>query len=96
MNDLERLLTDDVERLIERVATSLPQDTVGAVRTSMPRLWTRLEEADERLAETRSVLIEEYARWRQELDDIENLWALAAWKTGALDQPVSDARPTAA
>jgi len=96
MNYLERLLADDVERLIDRLATSLPQDTVGAVRTSMPRLWTRIEEADERLAETRGVLIEEYARWRQELDEVENLWALAAWKMGALDQPVSGVRPTAA
>jgi hypothetical protein len=96
MNELERLLTEDVQRLIDRLATSLPPDTVRALRTSMPRLWARIEEADQRLADVRILLVEEYAHWRQELEEVENLWALAAWKTAMTEEPVIDVTRTAA
>jgi hypothetical protein len=96
MNELERLLTADVMRLIDRLATSVPADTIGQVRTSMPRLSSRIEEADQRLAEARNAVLGEYARWRQALDDVENLWALAAWKRAVGDEPASGAIRTAA
>lgn len=96
MNELERLLTNDVTRLIDRLATSLPADTIGQVRTSMPRLSTRLDEADRQLADARNALLEEYARWRQALEDVENLWALAACKTAVVDEAVPGVTRTAA
>jgi hypothetical protein len=96
MNELERLLTDDVARLIDRLATSLPADTISQVRTSLPRLSSRIEEADQRLAEARNAVLEEYARWCEALEDVENLWALAAWKTAVVDEPAGGAIRTAA
>jgi hypothetical protein len=33
------------------------------------------------MAGLRASLLEGYGRWRLALDDVENLWALAAWKS---------------
>jgi hypothetical protein len=32
------------------------------------------------MAVVRAALLDGYGRWRRSLDDLENLWALAAWK----------------
>jgi hypothetical protein len=37
------------------------------------------------LVVVRAALLEGYGRWRRSLDDLENLWALAAWKTAGED-----------
>lgn len=89
MNELERLLTADVERLIDRLAASVPPNTIGRLRTSMPQLSARIEETDQRLAETRRLLSEEYASWREQLAEIEDLWSLATWKTAVADEPLT-------
>jgi hypothetical protein len=89
MNDLERLLTEDVARLIDRIATSIPEGTVGRVRGSIPTLATRINDIDGRLAAARATLLDDYARWRQTLQDAEDIWALAAWRTAIADEPVT-------
>jgi len=33
------------------------------------------------MAGIRASLLESYGRWRRTLEDIENLWALAAWRS---------------
>jgi hypothetical protein len=96
MNDLERLLTEDVTRLIDRLAASIPEGTMERIRGSMPRLAMRINDVDERLATTRMTLLEDYARWRRVLEDAENIWALAAWRTAVADEPATAATRIAA
>ena len=96
MNDLERLLIEDVARLIDRIATSIPEGTTGRIRGSMPTLAARIGDIDERLAAARATLLDDYARWRQTLQDAEDIWALAAWRTAVADEPVAVPVPIAA
>ncbi len=37
------------------------------------------------MATVRATLLDGYGRWRRSLDDLENLWALAAWKAAGED-----------
>jgi hypothetical protein len=48
-----------------------------------------------RLAALQTSMVEDYARWRQILDDLENVWALAAWRSASED-PVDSRRRLAA
>ena len=88
MNDLERLLSEDVARLIDRIATSIPE--------GMPTLATRISDIEQRLAAARMALLDDYARWQQTLRDAEDICALAAWRTAVADEPVTAAVPIAA
>ena len=96
MNDLERLLADDLTRLIDRLASSIPERAVNRIRASMPHVAARIEDVDERLAATRAALLEDYARWRRALEDAENLWAVAAWRTAFGDEAATEATAIAA
>jgi hypothetical protein len=78
MNNVERALADDITRLIDRLATSVPDGTLDA---ALPILRVRLDEVERRLAADQASLMDAYARWRQTLDDLENLWALAGWRS---------------
>jgi hypothetical protein len=80
MNDLERLLNDEVVRLIDRLAASIPEGAAERIHAAMPALAQRIDGTDDRLATIRATLLEDYARWRSALADVENLWAVAAWR----------------
>jgi hypothetical protein len=89
MNDVERVLRADLERFVDRLATSVPEGThAGAVRS-------RIEAAEEQLARAYTALVEDYERWRLTLDDLENIWALAVWRASFAEEPV-EAAPRAA
>jgi hypothetical protein len=88
MNELERLLADDVARLMDRLAASIPEGAVGRIRASMPAVAPRIDDVEQRLAAARTALLEDYARWRQALEDAENIWAVAAWRTAVEAEPV--------
>ena len=96
MNDLERLLTNDITRLIDRLAASTSDGAVAQIRASMPVLATRLNDTDARLAAARTALLGDYARWRQALEDAENMWALAAWRMAVAEEPTAAANRMAA
>ncbi len=83
MNTVERVLADDVTRLMDRLATSIPEGAVEEIRTAAPRLRTRLDQMEAELAAARASLVDGYGRWLRALDDLENLWALAAFRSGA-------------
>jgi hypothetical protein len=88
MNPLDRLLEDELNRLLDRISTSVPGESLAQVTTSIPTLRARLDEADARLAALRGTLLDAYGAWTKALEDLENLWALAAWKR-AEDAPVA-------
>lgn len=95
MNPMERVLTDDLARLLDRLAASIPEDTFAQIRTTMPTLRARLDQVEATLADAHASLREDYGRWACALDDLENMWALAAWRSAA-EQPAETAPRLAA
>jgi hypothetical protein len=94
MNAVERVLQTELIGLLDRLAESLPRDTPTTV-TANATMRVRLDEAETRLAEIRAMLLADYGRWRRGLEDIENLWALASWRSAA-QEPVEQAPALAA
>jgi hypothetical protein len=83
MNTVDRVLFEELTHLMDRLATSVPGGSLAEAATAHPMLRTRLDEADAQLAAARASLLEDYGRWRRALEDVENLWALAAWRRSA-------------
>src|SRR3989338_7394306 len=96
MNTVERVLYDEITRLLDRLAVSVPDTSFDAIRAANPTLRARLEEAEATLAAQRAGLLEGYGRWRRALEDVENLWALAAWRSAATEEPAEPASALAA
>ena len=94
MNPVERLLYDEVTRFIDRLATSVAPGAI--LPTTIPALRGRLDDADADLAAARAAMLESYGRWRRALEDVENLWALAAWRSSAAEDPREQAAALAA
>ena len=80
MNPLDWLLHDEMSRLLDRIATTVPGASLAAATAAHPVLRTRLDETEARLAALRATLLETYGDWGRTLEDLENLWALAAWR----------------
>ena len=85
MNGMERLLVNDVARLIDRLAASMPRGSLERILATTPTFSARLDQMDATLATTYASLLEGYTRWTHALDDLENIWALAAWRASAED-----------
>jgi hypothetical protein len=94
MNPVERLLYDEVTHFIDRLATSVTTD--ATIPTTIPTMRARLDDADAELATARAAMLESYGRWRRALEDVENLWALAAWRSSAAEEPREQAAALAA
>ena len=88
MNSVDRVLYEEVTHLMDRLATSVPAGSLSAA--GHPLLRARLDEADAQLAAARASLLEDYGRWRRALEDVENLWALAAWRSSAAPEEASE------
>jgi hypothetical protein len=80
MNPVDRLLRDEMNRLLDRIATTVPEGSLAAATAGHPSLRSGLDETEAQLAALRATLLETYAAWGKALVDLENLWALAAWK----------------
>jgi hypothetical protein len=87
MNQLEQVLNHDVSRLLERLADTIPGGCLEATAAGNPGLRKRLDEVEAQMATLRASLLEGYGRWRLALEDVENLWALAAWKSAGEEAP---------
>ena len=95
MNPVERLLQEEITHFVDRLASSIP--TEGAPTAAMTAsARKRVDDAEGQLAQARASLMEGYGRWRRALEDIENLWALAAWRSTAAEEPSEHAAPLAA
>jgi hypothetical protein len=94
MNAVEELLYDEVTHFIDRLATSVVPG--ATIPTGIPAMRARLEDAESELATARAAMIESYGRWRRTLEDVENLWALAAWRSTAAEEPREQATALAA
>jgi len=87
MNSVDRVLNEELSHLVDRLASSVPD---GSLDASNPLLRTRLDDADAQLAAARASLLEGYGRWRRALEDVENLWALAAWRRSAAPEEAGE------
>jgi hypothetical protein len=61
-----------------------------------PTLKARLETAETQLTAVRAALLEAYGRWGRALEDLENLWALAAWRSAVAEESSEQASTLAA
>ena len=95
MNPVERLLQQEVTHFVDRLASSVPPDGVTS-HVLTPSVRTRLDEAEAQLAQARASLMEGYGRWRRALEDVENLWAVAAWRSTAAEEASEHPAPLAA
>jgi hypothetical protein len=97
MNSVDRVLYEELTNLVDRLATSVPKGSLAHAAAANPLLRTRLEEADAQLAAARASLLDGYGRWRRALEDVENLWALAAWRrSAAAEEPTEQTSALAA
>jgi hypothetical protein len=90
MNPLDRVLHEELTNLLDRLASSVPEGSLAQAAAGNPLLRTRLDEADAQLAAARASLLEGYGRWQRALEDVENLWALAAWRRSAASEEATE------
>ncbi|HET9926905.1 MAG TPA: hypothetical protein VFS98_22520 [Methylomirabilota bacterium] len=74
MNALERLLQEELNHLVDRIAARAGQETAAGIK---PDLKARVERSEERLTRLRAALLDGYAEWTRAIDECEDLWALA-------------------
>jgi hypothetical protein len=103
MNAVDVVLQDELGRLMDRLAASVPGGCLEAASAGNPRLRSRLDDVEVSLATARAALLEDYGRWRRTLDDLESFWALASWAAApapvgasAAAEPASEAAARAA
>jgi hypothetical protein len=96
MNAVDGLLREEVGRLMDRLAATVPVGSLEATSGANPTLRARLDDMEVSLASARATLLADYGRWRGLLDDLENLWALAAWRSAAPEEPSEYSAPRAA
>ena len=79
MNALERVLQDDLNRLVDRLAA-----VTAECAEHRPSVQAQLDRAETRLSMLRQELVRGYAEWREAVEGCGDLWAMAS--LGA-DQP---------
>lgn len=80
MSHFERLLQDDLNRLIDRIAARAGEGTAAGLKSE---LRTHIERSEDRLTVLRAALLEGYAEWARAIEECEDLWALAGLKREA-------------
>jgi len=78
MDGLERLLQEDLNHLLDRIASATTEGTASFCLAEESDLASRLGEAESRLSAARLGLLEGYIAWQAALKDCSDLWALAA------------------
>lgn len=77
---LNRLLQDEMNRLLDRLAAVAPEGSAVALAMDDPELAARIEDEEARLTGLRASLLEGYRQWEASLQALEDLWALRALK----------------
>ncbi len=74
MSHLDRLLQDDLNRLVDRIAARAGDHAATGLKSD---LRTRIERSEDRLTVLRAALLEGYAEWARAIEECEDLWALS-------------------
>jgi len=80
MSHFERLLQDDLNRLVDRIAVRAGEDTAAGLKSD---LRTHIERSEDRLTVLRAALLDGYAEWARAIEECEDLWALAGLRREA-------------
>ena len=80
MNTLERVLLDELNRLVDRIAAHAGAETAAGLTSE---LKGRIERSEARLTGIRTALLDGYAEWARALEECEDLWALAGLRRDA-------------
>ena len=83
---LARLLQDEINRLLDRLAGSVPGGTAVTLALEDPTLAARIEAEEARLTGLRAALLDGYRQWGDSLQALEDLWALRALKADCPDR----------
>jgi hypothetical protein len=75
-NPLDRLLRDELNRMLDRIAAATPSGL--EVLADRPDLSGLIEAVEDRLTALRLGMLEDYRRWGEALEECADLWALAA------------------
>ena len=74
MNALEKLLQDELNRLVDRIAVLADEVTAAGLT---PDLKARIERCEDGLTELRAALLDGYVEWTLALESCEDVWAVA-------------------
>jgi hypothetical protein len=96
MNAVDVVLQDELGRLMDRLAATVPGGSLELTSVANPTLRARLDDTEVSLAVARAALLEGYGRWRRALEDLESVWALASWTSAAAEPPAEYAAARAA
>ena len=77
---INRLLQDDMNRLLDRLAAAMPEGSAATLAAEDPAIAARLADEEARLTDLRASLLDGYRRWGESLQALEDLWALRALK----------------
>ena len=95
MNGVEQVLSVEMNELLDRLASSVPGECLTAISVTHPTLRRRLDEMEDHLTDARAMLLDGYGRWQRALEDLENVWALIAYRSAA-EESVEPTRAIAA
>ena len=90
---MNRLLQDEMNRLLDRLAAATPEGSAAALATEDPELARRLADQEACLTDLRASLLDGYRRWGECLQALEDLWALRVLKA---EQPARQPQRRAA
>jgi len=80
MSHFERLLQDDLNRMVDRIAVRAGEGTAAGLKSDFK---TRIEREEDRLTVLRAALLDGYAEWIRAIEECEDLWALAGLRREA-------------
>ena len=92
MNALERLLQDELNRLLDRIAVRAGEDTATGLKSD---LRAPIDRCEERLTALRTSLLEGYDEWTRTLEECEDLWAVAGLRKDGAEAPARISRKAA-
>jgi hypothetical protein len=78
MDAFDRILQDDLNRLLDRLAAGSSPGAVLQGSAERPDLCARAEALEADIASGRAALLLHYGRWRESLEELADLWSLIA------------------
>ena len=92
MNAFERLLQDELNRLLDRIAARVGDDTTAGLKSD---LRAPIDRCEERLTALRGALLDGYAEWSRTLEECEDLWTVAGLRKDGGEAPIRISRRAA-
>ena len=92
MNTLERMLQDELNRLLDRIAVRAGEGTTAGLKSD---LRAPIERCEDRLTALRAALLDGYAEWTRALEECEDVWAVAGLRKDGAEAPARISRKAA-